>query len=907
MKIPLRLTPRRTREPATALLLPTNDAARLFDLVVQLGLDPLPKVYAVADGFLVVLPAPLSSAVAGVVRLRSLAEHLFLPTDAELTPPLLADEAQGLTRTRGLVFLPGQRVLGFAVHEPLAWHRLLTMPAPTATPWQPLPEPPTLALELNELTSSVPPPSAEMIVEQGRSDIGTESAQPGSTGGVGTQIIGTSLFVAGHLLAWLGTKLGLGGIAARGADLLQKALDKSPRLSKLLMNQQEAMLRWLLKSFQEGRIEEALRRALPLGGDAAGSNAATNAGLPQHSLLYSLSNLLAGRNVAASAWFTPNDLYYSLQAEYRKQAEEAARQGDYRRAAFIYAKLLNDLSGAARILSQGGLHRDAAVLYQGPLNNLREAAREWESAGEIDKAVEILVDQLRDHLAAAEVYRRVGANDRALHYYRKAADKLIAEDKDFEAGELYRDRAQRLDLALQAFADGWNRRPRVQALPCGLALADHYSCEPDVARFRQTVDAAVACVPDWPTDLAVRCVNQLARLAHRPKLAAIADEIQDRCLMALAAKMTESQLMQKAKYFPADSPWPTPLVRDAFYALDGAPKRSVAESRPKELVRLGRSTVRAIDHATLSGELFLGLEKGEILSYQPATGETHTISALKHPLFGLSIDPLGETLVVLALSSKGYLLVGHRSTNFAMTDILQFSAHRPTFLLGTFDNEKTHYFGLASGGQILLFDHDNPSWRSTFTPRPDNVPYAGFVGSFADAEPWVILIYPDQILVVKSTDAKSGCDIDLTTLPTNPRRSTLAGPPLMGWLSVPSSEEQMILRQRGMQKQWVVATIRWLNEAGELLGFSIDSMTMGAGNSPWKIATAKPVHGIQGSSDRRFSAAPVSLWDHIDDRFLENNPVAAFSQQDGTALIVNADGTVEQAPLSEALIQKAIR
>src|SRR5207253_11485161 len=136
------------------------------------------------------------------------------------------------------------------------------------------------------------------------------------------------------------TKLGLGGLAGAGAGLMQRALDLIPRLSERLMGEQEAALRHLLRDFRDGNIEQALRRALPLNPSAFKPVVpAANAQLPRHSLLYSLRNLLAGRQDPGSLWITPDQLFYLLQAEYRKQAEAAAQRGDFRRAAFIYAKL----------------------------------------------------------------------------------------------------------------------------------------------------------------------------------------------------------------------------------------------------------------------------------------------------------------------------------------------------------------------------------------------------------------------------------------------------------------------------------------------------------------------------------------------------------------------------------------
>ena len=59
------------------------------------------------------LPKPLSEPVGGVIRLRQLADNRFLPVDADLIPALLPDEAKALVLRRGLVFLPGGRVLEF--------------------------------------------------------------------------------------------------------------------------------------------------------------------------------------------------------------------------------------------------------------------------------------------------------------------------------------------------------------------------------------------------------------------------------------------------------------------------------------------------------------------------------------------------------------------------------------------------------------------------------------------------------------------------------------------------------------------------------------------------------------------------------------------------------------------------
>lgn len=806
MKIPFRLAPMATREPAAAVLVPGPRAADVVDLVVRLELEALPDVFATADGFLVKLPRPLESPLAGVVRLRALAENLFLPVDADLIPPLLPDEAIGLTRSRGLVFLPGLRVLEFAAEAPLTWSALLRPTNLQKPAWRDLPEPPTLADELIEVTSGTPP-TVSAILESGGQGVGTEAPTLDKPMGVGTRVLGTSLFAIGHITAWLGVKLGLSGIANAGANLLQRALDRVPRLSQFLMDQQEALLRRLLKDFQDGKIEEALRRALPLSGPNSPSSMSTTASLPQHSLIYSLQNLLGGRGAGGSAWFTPDQLFYSLQAEYRKQAEAAARAGDYRRAAFIYAKLLNDLSSAAHILSQGGLHRDAAVIYDDGLNNARAAAGEWELAGEIDKALEIYDERLHDDLAAAELLRRVGETRRALDCFLRAARKLGDVGNYFEAGELMRDKAERLDLALTFFAEGWRKRPHSQAIPCGLFLAHHHAQSPDVPRFQTTVDEACECISGWSDESAVQIFNRIARLANEPNLSAVRDTTRDRCLMALATKLaSRSDPRRSAALFPGDTPWSAPVVRDALFAANTTPVRPSAP-HSKSLARLGRSTVRAVCHMPMFGDLFVGFENGEIIQFHPATGETRTIATLGGPILGLVTDTDEQTLVALSwdASAVGHVLIGSRATKFDLRDIFQTPAGRPARLLAMLDNQDSPFFGVIAGEDVHVFRCDNLSFRQTVVPRPGSVPYAGIIGNLPRSleSPWVLLFYEGEILV--GGMSRRPVDLDPESLPENPRVSTLHQPPLACWLGEDGC-----------------TTVRWLCNQGTLMEMRVD-------------------------------------------------------------------------------------
>ena len=111
MKVAFHLRRRPEPEPASAVLLETDRVEAVLDLAARLGPDRSPPIHRVAGGFLVKLGEGVEPP-AGPIRLRRLAENLYLPVDADLVPALLDDEAAGLTRDRGLIFLPGGRVLG---------------------------------------------------------------------------------------------------------------------------------------------------------------------------------------------------------------------------------------------------------------------------------------------------------------------------------------------------------------------------------------------------------------------------------------------------------------------------------------------------------------------------------------------------------------------------------------------------------------------------------------------------------------------------------------------------------------------------------------------------------------------------------------------------------------------------
>src|SRR5262249_52178512 len=250
-KVAYRLRRRPEARPALALLLPGHDSSALLRLCARLGLDPLPQIFASADGFLLRLLRPLHQPVAGVIRLAELAANVLLPVDAELIPGLLPDEAAALGRARGLIFLPHAarsrantsgahcRVLEFAPEQPVPLAQLLAIENVNRREWRPLPETPALAERIQEITLDRPDDGPDVIIEAGGEGIGVEEARPDDAS-LPRKLLGKPALGLGKALAWLGRMLHLRALAALGDKLMAGGLALVPRLSEKLLGKQEA-------------------------------------------------------------------------------------------------------------------------------------------------------------------------------------------------------------------------------------------------------------------------------------------------------------------------------------------------------------------------------------------------------------------------------------------------------------------------------------------------------------------------------------------------------------------------------------------------------------------------------------------------------------------------------------------
>jgi hypothetical protein len=137
--------------PATALLVLSHEPAAVLELCARLRAEPLPSIFRVAHGFLLMLPEPTSERFPGTIALRALCDHLLFPVDARIVPQLHDDEARALIRAQGLVLLPGGRALAFCADEPLPLAALVTGLPLALLSWEALPAPRPLVDHIRDI------------------------------------------------------------------------------------------------------------------------------------------------------------------------------------------------------------------------------------------------------------------------------------------------------------------------------------------------------------------------------------------------------------------------------------------------------------------------------------------------------------------------------------------------------------------------------------------------------------------------------------------------------------------------------------------------------------------------------------------------------------------------------------
>lgn len=222
-------------------------------------------------------------------------------------------------------------------------------------------------------------------------------------------------------------------------DFINKFFDKMEADHEDLLERNKKELDKLMEMLKNDPAN-ALKYAIPL--DESGLQRGSD---DLHNGLFRLFELFPSLNLNAGAGGNGSGRSINLGAEFyrlREQYEQTAKNliaaGDYKKAAFVYLKLLKDAKRAAQTLENGKEYAEAASVYLKYLKDKRKAAECYEKGKMLLQATELYVE-MKDYMKAAELYKQMGKYDSANGCYESAADRYKHQKDYFSAASIYHD------------------------------------------------------------------------------------------------------------------------------------------------------------------------------------------------------------------------------------------------------------------------------------------------------------------------------------------------------------------------------------------------------------------------------------------------------------------------------------
>lgn len=414
-----------------------------------------------------------------VALYQTRAERLLLPIDAEIEPAINdSDLAALLTDDRHYIWHPSIGLVGYHPDQVLTVHDLLTTPAVHKVDWDTAEIGACLNAKIRHLQPE-PSPDVGSILEMGQEDIGSEASNlddapraPDEKSGaairdaVQAAAAAASAAVAGavhRITSQLPTSNSgngtLGRLHAWAESVLRKmnsggsgGRKARQQTDRRMTTRRENELKRLMNLLQNDP-DQGLKYALPMGGeDRSRGIGAAGDRLFQNDANFNLNQL--NHSGHADVWDMPWEYQVRLIETYRNLAQREQRLGRYRRAAYIYATLLNELPSAAAALEAGGLFHDAATIYSEHLKDSTKAAACLRRGGFWEEAAQIYVTR-EMWLDAAEMYAEFGRDDDAREMFEREIKDCRRKNDYVAAGELADQRLDDPELATTLLITGW--------------------------------------------------------------------------------------------------------------------------------------------------------------------------------------------------------------------------------------------------------------------------------------------------------------------------------------------------------------------------------------------------------------------------------------------------------------------
>ncbi len=565
-----------SRGAVDALLLNTSDVHLLLRALGggAVGARLYPLARGASDprcaGYLVVLAHSRDSELPGTVSLRRAGKSLFLPRDAELWPALEDTELDALFVHPVQLLLPGGRFHVFAETDSVNIEDLFALPPALASDWKRAQSGSRIAPSLVSIEAERAVDLTAFFGEEVR-DVSARSIQELPPSLEEAQRAGSvrrrAQLGLARFAAW----------AARFAPKTARAPTWIDRIAKWgrgvlvedLQQQRADEIRRLMKLLDENP-ELGLRYALPVNRDGGRGVAPPSSKLGVRNATFDMQELFGSRR--SDNWNLANAQRLELEKRYRALASREFRLGRHRKAAYIYAHLLNDLRGAANVLTIGRHFREAAALWRDQLSDPAAAAACLEQGGLNEEALEIWLAH-KEWRRAAALLERLGRREEARACWLRVVQLLEQRGSPLDAAEVLLHQLHEIEPALMLLARAWPNSPSAVA------------CRDRWMRVLEEQDRAleVTCWIDAESrktlepEESLRLARVLAGSASLPHPEPVSKLAADRLRVIVGAELQRNGAMSREllQLLPSAAPLDSLLVRDRARfqrALPSAPK-----------------------------------------------------------------------------------------------------------------------------------------------------------------------------------------------------------------------------------------------------------------------------------------------------------------------------------------------
>lgn len=416
-----------------------------------------------AIGLFVIFPEDSANIPINILHpYQKLGNRLFIPQNARLFPELLPEEMDQIWAYQRQVFHPTIGLIGFEANDRVDFGNLVLAPLPTEKAWNcaQAANPPGMPLMKIELE----PKNLDSVLSELKSEVGSKSLEelpkPQKNKWMPrflVDILARVVELAKTIISGLEKMLRQAEVGEESGPIY-KALDaaeywlekKKQNLEQVRQNEIER----LIQLFKDNP-EEALRYALPI------DNTALGRGEQGQSTQLHRRNTTFGTGISGSGvgdvWTLGHSQEILLRAKYNQAANDAIENGDFDRAAYIYAHLLNNFRAAANVLVQGKKYREAALIYKEKLKDPQGAAKCLEDGGLYTEAAELHLE-LKNWEKAADLYKQIGFENKAETLYEKLVSASLEEENYLNAARIAREKLEDSDRESTFLLNGWNKR-----------------------------------------------------------------------------------------------------------------------------------------------------------------------------------------------------------------------------------------------------------------------------------------------------------------------------------------------------------------------------------------------------------------------------------------------------------------